>query len=477
MEQKRTVGRLGAVSALIGLALAPAWAGVEPNKKLGLGEGVDAVHETYLPVVPDKPFKETMQADVDARPKFVERHQKLLQRRYDLSDQPSKVMMSGGRKPVQAGVRVRLADGVTWDKLGSMAAEEIRSQGVFPEGFLPLPHSKHETGGQVFPDVQIKRIRELEQRDLERFDTEFDLPEHLTPEFPPPIFLSTRPELGDVSQGKLLSIDNYFDIMHGILTPVQMEGLRLLLTPFPQQQFNQTGDRKVKEPSLGVACFDCHSNGHTNAAFHLNPDTRPHVARFRIDTVSLRGMFNQQIHGSKRSLRSVEDFTEFEQRTAYFDGDHVTAAKKGVHLPDRSSQVALMAQLQNMLDFPPAPKLDAFGRLDQRKASELERKGEELFHGKARCGECHAPPFYLDDKMHDLKVERFYEPKMINGQWITAEGPIKTFTLRGIKDSPPYLHDGRLLTLEDTVEFFNLVLGVQLTGEEKQALTAFLRTL
>ena len=36
------------------------------------------------------------------------------------------------------------------------------------------------------------------------------------------------------------------------------------------------------------------------------------------------------------------------------------------------------------------------------------------------------------------------------GEWIHAEGPIKTFTLRGIKDSPPYLHDGRLLTLEDT---------------------------
>jgi hypothetical protein len=35
-------------------------------------------------------------------------------------------------------------------------------------------------------------------------------------------------------------------------------------------------------------------------------------------TVSLRGLFDQQIHGSKRSLRSVEDFTEFEFRTAYF---------------------------------------------------------------------------------------------------------------------------------------------------------------
>jgi cytochrome c peroxidase len=36
-----------------------------------------------------------------------------------------------------------------------------------------------------------------------------------------------------------------------------------------------------------------------------------------------------------------------------------------------------------------------------------------------------------------------------------ADGPIKTFPLRGINDSPPYLHDGRLLTLDDTVEFFS----------------------
>jgi cytochrome c peroxidase len=58
-----------------------------------------------------------------------------------------------------------------------------------------------------------------------------------------------------------------------------MEGMRLLLTPFAQQQFNQSEDRKVAEPSLGVSCLDCHVNGHTNAAFHLNPDTRPQGAR------------------------------------------------------------------------------------------------------------------------------------------------------------------------------------------------------
>ncbi len=46
-----------------------------------------------------------------------------------------------------------------------------------------------------------------------------------------------------------------------------------------------------------------------------------------------------------------------------------------------------------------------------------------------------------------------------------------------MKDAPPYLHDGRLLTLEDTVEFFNLALGAKLTVPEKQDLVQFLRAL
>jgi cytochrome c peroxidase len=58
-----------------------------------------------------------------------------------------------------------------------------------------------------------------------------------------------------------------------------------------------------------------------------------------------------------------------------------------------------------------------------------------------------------------------------------GDGNIKTFPLRSIKDNPPYLHDERLLTLEDTVEFFNLVLGDKLSPQEKQDLVAFLRAL
>src|SRR3981081_702274 len=94
------------------------------------------------------------------------------------------------------------------------------------------------------------------------------------------------------------------------------------------------------------------------------------------EAVSLRGLFNQQIHGSKRSLRSIEDFTEFEQRTAYFNGDEIHAIKKGFNILD-AIQVRQMWRKQNMFDFPPAPKLDpASGRLNTSRATPSELNGE-----------------------------------------------------------------------------------------------------
>jgi cytochrome c peroxidase len=380
-------------------------------------------------------------------------------------------------KAVQDGVRVKLATGVTWADLAAMTPAEIRSRNIFPAGFMPLPHPNHPEGGMLFPRSTIDEIKRQEARDLTRFDLDFDLPEHLLAEFPAPIFLITRPDLGDVSQGKLVTIDNFFEIFNGILNPKQIEGLRLLLTPFPQQQFNQTDDRRSAQPSRGVACFDCHANGHTNGSTHLVGDIRPQEFRHRIDTPSLRGVNIQRLFGSQRALKTVEDFTEFEQRAAYFDGDPVIATKKGVNILERGSQVHFMAEFQELLDFPPAPKLGFDGKLDPALATESGMRGQALFFGKARCSECHPAPYYTDNTMHNLKVERFYEPRLINNAMASADGPIKTFPLRGIKDSPPYLHDGRLLTLGDTVEFFNLVTAVKLSDAEKQDLVAFMRQL
>ncbi|ARG98432.1 cytochrome b6 [Legionella micdadei] len=431
---------------------------------------------SYMPVVDKESFQTVLERMSNAKQGINDKQQTLLNQRYDLRNTPSKDTMTTG-KPIQEGVRVKLPAGVTWDDLAKMTPEQIKEKGLFPQGFLPLPHPNHAEGGMLFPKFAIDEINKQEGRDLTRFDLDFDIPDHFLPPYPAPIYLTTRPDLGDVSQGKLVTIENYFELFNGILNPKQLEGLRLLVTPFPQQQFNQTADRRTVKPSRGVACFDCHANGHTNKATHLVGDIRPQEFRHRINTPTLRGVNIQRLFGSQRALKTVEDFTEFEQRAAYFDGDPVIATKKGVNILERGSQVHFMAEFQEILDFPPAPKLKWDGKLDPAKATPAELRGQELFFGKAQCATCHTPPYYTDNTMHNLQTERFFNPQMINGLKAVGDGPIKTFPLRGIKDSPPYLHDGRLLTLEDTVEFFNLVLGLQLNSQEKQDLTAFMKAL
>lgn len=449
---------------------------------IGVAIGLQAAYaqqdaNSYMPVVIKDSFASIMGKMKAAKRDIEKKHADLLALRYDLSNRPAKgVTMSRG-KPVQDGVRVKLTGKVKWEELAAMTPADIREKSLFPKGFMPLPHPNHPEGGMLFPKFEIDEIKKQEGRDLTRFDLDYDIPEHFLPEFPPPIYLTTRPDLGDVSKGKLVTLDNYYEIFDGVLNPKQLEGLRLLLTPFPQQQFNQTDDRRSEKPSRGVACLDCHTNGHTNAATHLVGDIRPQPNRHRIDTPPLRGVNIQRLFGSQRALKTVEDFTEFEQRAAYFDGDPVIATKKGVNILERGSQVHFMAEMEEIFDFPPAPKLDIFGKLDPSLATAAELRGQEIFFGKGQCSVCHAPPYYTDNLMHNLRIERFYKPETINGMLATADGPIKTFPLRGIKDSPPYLHDGRLLTLADTVEFFNLALGTKLTAEEKDDLLQFMRAL
>ena len=172
----------------------------------------------------------------------------------------------------------------------------------------------------------------------------------------------------------------------------------------------------------------------------------------RLDTVSLRGLFNQHIHGSKRSLRSVEDFTEFEQRTAYFNGDEIHAIKKGMNILDRIHGDAHGPDAEHA-------RLPARAQADRPGPSRSGRRPPRASCAARSCFSARRsapcairlPPFSTT-RCTICSVERF-----LKGE--AGDGPIKSFTLRGIKDSPPYLHDGRCLTLEDTVEFFNLVLA------------------
>jgi len=230
-----------AAAALLAAVVGPLRAGAQAAPK-----------SSYLSVN-EEAFATAFARMTAAKPIVMARQMELLNARYDLSDHPAAgVTMSRG-KPIQEGVRIKLPAGVTWEALAKMSPDEIRSRGAYPAGFMPLPHPNHPEGGMVFPTVEINELKRQEQRDLTRFDLDFDLPDRFMPEFPPPIYLTTRTDLGDVSKGKLVTIENFYEIFNGLLNPKQIEGLRLLLTPFPQQQFNQTADGRSEHPGCGVS--------------------------------------------------------------------------------------------------------------------------------------------------------------------------------------------------------------------------------
>ena len=235
--------------------------------------------------------------------------------------------------------------------------------------------------------LNIDEVNCQEQRDLTRGDPD-STSLSTSARVPAPIFLTTRPDLGDVSQGKLVTIMNFYEIFNGLLNPKDIEGVRLLVTPFMQQQFNQTEDRRSALPHRGVSCFDCHANGHTNGAAHLAGDARPQEFRHRIETPSLRGVNIQRLFGSQRALKTVEDFTEFEQRAAYFDGDPVIATKKGVNVLER---VAMhLWRVQELLTSAraqarPDGKFDPKATPRRCGASPVLRQGSMT---------CHAAPYY-----------------------------------------------------------------------------------
>lgn len=391
------------------------------------------------------------------KPSLMDDCRSYMQSRYNFSEESlAGAFMSRG-KPIMKGPVARLPEGVdSWEELASLGSQMICEKDIFP--YKPLCHPLATTAHMLFPDFWVKVHPEHQ-----RIDVDFDIPDAYLPEYPPPMFLTTHKELGDVTGGREVTLGNFYEIFDGLITGEQMEGLKELLRPTATTWFNYTDHRVTLEPSAGVSCFSCHVNGHTNGAIELAPDSRPNQARLRVDTPSMRGNYNFMQLSSKRSIRSMDHFSEVEE---YFDGDP-GALGQPIGLANRQRQLTnRMGDFNAILDFPPAPKLGPMMKLIPDRANEQELRGEALFHGKAQCAKCHYGPAFTDDYMHDLQVERFYIGR--------PEGPIKTFGLRGIKDSPPYLHDGRCPTLHDTVEFFNIVLELDLTKQEKEDLVAYL---
>ena len=359
------------------------------------GRGVSSFSSPVM----DMRFEQWLEFHRNQKPQLMREVHAYMDSRYDFSGTPIEgVTMSGG-KPVMLGPVARLPEGFdSWEALAELSAAEIRERDLFP--YKPLAHPLQSTAHMVFPEQWIAVHPEHR-----RIDVDMDFPREYLPEFPPPLFLTTHKELGDVTGGREITLQNYYEIFDGLLTPEQMEGLKELLRPSPTTWFNHTDHRVTELPSQGVACLDCHVNGHTNGAFELAPDSRPHMGRLRVDTPTLRGNFNLMQFASKRSIRSMDHFAEVEE---YFDGDPGMQQAIGPRAV-RSEVTNRMGDFNAIIDYPPAPKLSPLMELYPDLATEQELRGEAaLPRQSARCAKCHSGPAFVDDYMHDLRVERFY---------------------------------------------------------------------
>lgn len=155
---------------------------------------------------------------------------------------------------------------------------------------------------------------------------------------------------------------------------------------------------------------------------------------------------------------------------------------------------------------------------DTGQSSEAANRGRGLFEGKAGCISCHNGPYFSDGEPHNTGVPENMEvfkdpmrhmtyvagvgnhgtPNMDNwrrdvGYFMVSRnyadvGKFITPTLRELKYTAPYMHNGTMSTLAEIVEFYNVGGGkddplatelkpLGLSDSEKSDLVAFLESL
>src|SRR5438309_10602288 len=142
-----------AVAALVVMGVTAGVLGMQVQ-----GAKADPAASSYLSVNEDD-FRTVFSKMSGAKAQVMKRQMDLLGARYDLGDRPAAgVTMSRG-KPIQDGVRVKLPGGTTWEALAKMTPGEIRDKGLYPAGFMPLPHPNHPEGGMVFHLLLIHEVK------------------------------------------------------------------------------------------------------------------------------------------------------------------------------------------------------------------------------------------------------------------------------------------------------------------------------
>lgn len=262
------------------------------------------------------------------------------------------------------------------------------------------------------------------------------------------------------------------------------------------------GERLFKDPGLSgdgsVSCESCHLPDHGFAVDQPLGPSYPSKQERRNSPTLVNVAFNEPLiwdgrapNLDKQALGPIANVLHMNNNLDLMveqlgtDDSYVQAFDKAFGDPaitkERIAQA--ISTFERTLVFDDAP-IDRYMDGDISALSGQQKRGLALFLGKANCIACHSGPNLTDNLFHNLGVPdeavrndpqvmasiRFDTRRTGWENWQSVEedigraqitkdpgdiGKFRTMGLRNIVESPPYMHNGALATLEEVIRFYD----------------------
>ena len=292
-------------------------------------------------------------------------------------------------------------------------------------------------------------------------------------------------------------------------------------------------DRRMSADGA-TSCNTCHpahtgytartaiSMGGTGTSHWRNASTLYNVAHFeKFNWDGARGSIEDQNDGAwSGAVAGNVDADLAEERLAQVPAYRTKfKAVFGEEYPTWANALRAVAAYQRTLNSKNV-QFDAFLQGDDKAIGDAAKRGYKLFTGKANCIQCHDGALISDDRYHNIGVPpspdflnspnkqiTFRFEQASNGvsrtlydstrddlglYYVTKRaddiGKFRTASLRELKHTAPYMHNGIFKTLPEVIDFYNqgggkhpikspLLRPLDLNHDEQDDLLAFLESL
>lgn len=229
-------------------------------------------------------------------------------------------------------------------------------------------------------------------------------------------------------------------------------------------------DRRVRRVRQGAARRSITPEG----VMDLAPDEAQALFPL-VDTWEMRGQGHDLDGLNEKEYRNalLERLKKF---PAYVDGFKSAYGEEGMTVENMGRAIAAFERSHTYVNAP----WDRYLAGDAKALTDQQKRGANLFFGRAGCDNCHSGPLLSDFGIRNILVPQFGPGRGLGeerGEDFGAEDDLKnenarytfrTPTLRNVTLTAPYMHNGAFNTLRETVLHYRDKAGSTLTFNIRQ---------